>query len=159
MQILKSQIGDSDFAAAVEQYRQALLDHRFTEGQPAPTAHALVEACVNRVVVPGEADDFVADFEILDDTPPPPSEPTAAELKAVEIMKSRQQEQADITAIMLPGKLRVFQMDVQTASMVPEDKRSPEQIELLERWAAYQDQVRQVQYEGAKREAALEDGE
>lgn len=157
MQILKSQIGDGDFAAAVEQYRQAMLDHRFTQGEPAPTAHPLVEACVKRVPVEGEADDFVADYEIVDDTPPPPPEPTAEERKATAIMKSRQQEQADIAAIMPAGKLRLFQMDVNAAMVVPEANRSGYQIELLQRWAEYQDQVRQVQYEGAKREAAIED--
>lgn len=157
MQILKSQIGDSDFVAAVEQYRQALLDHRFTEGQPAPTAHALVEACVRRVAVPGEPDDFVSDFEIVDDTPPPPPEPTLEERKAKLISESRLKEIAVIGALMPAGKLRLFQMDVQIAAMVPEANRSPQQIELLQHWAEYQDQVHQIQYESAKREAAIED--
>ncbi|WNV09962.1 hypothetical protein [Tardiphaga sp. 709] len=154
----KSMIGDSDFAAMVETHRQNMTDHTLTVGIPQPTAPILVEQAVIRVPQgDGLPDLFVADFEIVDDTPPPTPEPTLEERRAVEIMKSRQQEQADIASIMPAGRLRLFQMDVNAAMVVPEADRSPQQIELMQRWAEYQDQVRQVQYEGAKREAAIED--
>lgn len=71
VQIPKSQVPD-DFADRVEAFRQALLRHRTTRGVAVPTAHHLIEQCVRRVQYPikdKKPDDFVADFEIVDDTP------------------------------------------------------------------------------------------
>jgi len=69
-----------DFAAAVVAYRLALLDHRDTEGVPAPVAPSpLVEAAVRRVPTAGAPDDFVADFALVDD---PDAAPTAPAVPA-----------------------------------------------------------------------------
>ncbi len=73
VKVLKSHIGSSPFAAEVEDYRQRLLAHRFTVDVPAPmAASAMVEECIKRVQYPIEdqkPDDFVADYEIVDDLP------------------------------------------------------------------------------------------
>lgn len=74
MQIPLSQVRATglDFDAAVQAFVQAKRDHRFTIDEPAPVAaHPLVEAVVRRLpaTAPGQPDDFVADYEIIDDTP------------------------------------------------------------------------------------------
>jgi hypothetical protein len=74
-----------DFEAAVTAFIKAKKDHRSTEGVPAPSApHPYIEAAVVRV--PGSieehrADDFVADYEIIDDTPPAVPPPTLEQRK------------------------------------------------------------------------------
>ncbi len=50
-----------DFAAAVSQYQSALAAHATSLGQPAPTAHPLVEAAVR-----------AGGYEVIEPTPPPP---------------------------------------------------------------------------------------
>lgn len=70
--VFKSQIANEpDFAARVDRYRQARLDHHKTIGVSAPTEHYLIEACVRRVSKEGEVDQWAVDYEIVDDTPPP----------------------------------------------------------------------------------------
>ena len=71
-----------DFETEVRNFVQAKKDHLNTEGVPAPTHHPWVEASVRRIA--GEiqrsgattiihSDDFVPDYQIVDDTPPPPT--------------------------------------------------------------------------------------
>lgn len=74
-----------DFGGEVDAYIKRLTEHRHTVGEAAPTApHTLVEAAVARHQHPIEAkkpDDFLAHFEVVDDTPPPPPPPTLDEKK------------------------------------------------------------------------------
>src|SRR5260221_11844292 len=42
-------------------------------GTPRPTHHPLVENCIIKVQSPGKPGEFVSDYEIVDDSPPPPS--------------------------------------------------------------------------------------
>lgn len=63
-----------DFEAGVAAHIKAKMDHRFAViGEPAPAAaHPWIEHAVKRVNMgEGQPDDFVPDYEIIDDTPPP----------------------------------------------------------------------------------------
>lgn len=75
VRFLKSEIDALPFrfADAVKEYIAAMNDHRRTVGVAAPSHHRWVEAAVSRVRYPVEEekpDDFVEDYEIIDDTPP-----------------------------------------------------------------------------------------
>lgn len=112
LRIRKSQV-HPDFEQAVEAHRQALLTHRFAQPDrktkqsiPRPTASGIVEASVTRV--PGEKgkpDDFIADYEIVDDTPPPPS---LVELKNKLIHEVSKAEQELLASIIPFGKRRLL---------------------------------------------------
>jgi hypothetical protein len=158
LKLKKSQVDNLPF-----NFEQAVLDfiaakeaHRFT-GDAAPSAVALVEAAVRRVQYPidaGKPDDFVADYEIEDDTPPPP---TLEQRKQAMIAESRRQEQAAIDALMPIGKKRLLEMDVQRAMNVPEKDRSPEQSRFIEQLTDLNTQMDDIRYAAAQREAAIED--
>jgi hypothetical protein len=95
-----------DFEAEVHKFVQAKKDHLKTEGVPAPAAHPAVEAAVRRI--PGsktQPDDFVADYEILDDMPPPP---TLDEKKAALAQQYLGQAVAMVEGITPPLKKRMM---------------------------------------------------
>ena len=155
IKVYKSQVGNFDFEGAVIAFRDAKLAHRFTEGAPAPGApNALVEAAVKRVPVEGGPDDFVADYEFIDDTPPPP---TPEEIKARKIFESQVAEQDEIRAIMPAGKLRLFQMQYSDAVAIPEAERNDAQRDVISRMFDYQAKVQAAQRRGAERESEIED--
>jgi hypothetical protein len=71
-QISKSQIPAefaADFAEHVEAFRQAKLAHHRTVDVPAPASHHLIENSVRRVPRLDLPDEFLADYEIIDDAP------------------------------------------------------------------------------------------
>jgi hypothetical protein len=114
-----------DFEDAVQAFIQAKRDHLTTEGVPAPTAHPAVEAAVRRI--PGTVDvpdDFVADYQIVDDTPAPP---TLAERKAALAAGVSMQASAAANEIMPPLKSRLVTLQVIDANAVPEDERTEAQ--------------------------------
>jgi hypothetical protein len=91
--------------AAIEAHRQDLMAHRHTTGEPRPLAGPLIESCIRRVTVADQPDDFVADYEIEDDTPPPPTflQKKNALMQGVAVM-----EKAAIDAVLpAPGKRRL----------------------------------------------------
>lgn len=144
LQIAKSVIGDMDYPAAVEAYRQALLAHRFT-GNAAPTAHPLVEQAVRRIqyaIEDGKPDDFIADYEIVDDTPPPPGD---VERKAVLVSKIMEAQRLAVDAVMPAGKLRLLTLQANDAKI------------LVSQFEAVQQKLAAIEYHGATLEAAIDD--
>ncbi len=73
-----------DFEARVAAFIQAKKDHLITIGEPSPTEDRLVESAVRRVPGDGHVtpDDFVADYTVVDDTPPADPAPTLDQRKA-----------------------------------------------------------------------------
>jgi hypothetical protein len=108
-----------DFEAEVKKFVQAKKDHLTTEGESAPTAHPVVEAAVRRIrggMDPQTGfhhpDDFVADYSIVDDTPPPTPPPTLDEMKQVLAAQVQANANALVNQIMPPLKQRIFQFQV-----------------------------------------------
>jgi hypothetical protein len=158
LKLKKSQVDalPFDFEQAVRDFIAAKEAHRFT-GDAAPSADVLVERAVRRVQYPIEdekPDDFVANYEIEDDAPPPP---TLAERKQAMIMESRLAEQAAIETLIPAGKRRLMDMDYRRALAVPEDQRSPAQQRVISDRAALDAQIEAISYAAAQREAEIED--
>jgi hypothetical protein len=64
-----SQVKDVNaFKADVTGFIDQMHKFAYTKGVPRPTAHSLVEACVERRVRKNAADTYVANYEIVDDT-------------------------------------------------------------------------------------------
>lgn len=111
-----------DFDAAVRSYVDALNAHRYAVDEPAPaTPHSLVGAVVSRVQHPiedGKPDDFVAAYEIIDDTPPLETRKGAL---AHEVTV---RAQAAMDAITPPLKKGLWSHLYADAASVPEEKRT-----------------------------------
>lgn len=102
-----------DFEAEVEKYRQARVHHQTTEGEGAPSApDVMVERAVKRVPREGVPDDFVADYEIVNDTPPV-RVPTLDERKAVLAGAVNTKANELIAAIAPPLKRRFWAIEHQ----------------------------------------------
>jgi hypothetical protein len=158
--LLKSQIDalPYNFDEEVGKFIAAKEAHRF-EGGHAPSLHSLVESAVKRVQYPIEAkkpDDFVRDYEIIDDTPPPRIK-TVDEKRQDALNASRQQENAEIEAISPVFGRRLAELRFQDANITPPDERTPEQIETIAAFTDLQKKIRAIQMAGAVREAAIAD--
>lgn len=129
LEIKLSQIKNADdFAAAVAAYIKAKKDHQKTIGEPAPTAAALVEAAVRVVHFPieaGRADDYVADYNVEDDTPPPPPPPTLDERRAKLAMEAQAAYEAALEVVFPKLKRRLFQLRATAARSIDPAKRAP----------------------------------
>ena len=118
----------ADFEAQVAAYIKAKKDHQKTVGEAAPTAPALIEAAVRVVpgsIEPPRADDYVADYKIEDDTPPPP---TLAERKQKLADAAAKAAEAAINAISPPLKRRLMQMTAQRAMAIEPAKRDADAV-------------------------------
>ncbi|WP_457488948.1 hypothetical protein [Tardiphaga sp. P5_C10] len=147
------------FAEAVEAHRLALIEHRQT-GNATPTHDPRVEAAVRRVIVPleeGRPDDFVTDYEIIDDTPPPPAPPTPAERRA-QLLSSVQKSQAEAAAkVVSPARARLLSMDVSRVYAKPVESRTPADDAIMAQHAAIQARFNALTYHTAKLEVEIED--
>jgi hypothetical protein len=141
-----------DYAAAVEAFRQARLAHRFT-GDIAPSAPAIIEHAVSRVQTPGQADDFIADYEIIEDIPVP----TLAERKQVLVAAIRTMETEALVKIISPARERLMGLDVNAVYLKPEAERSEADRALLARLSGLAARKEIVHRHGAALEIAVEE--
>jgi hypothetical protein len=153
-QIAKSVINGLpyNYADAVEAFRQAKLKHRFT-GDVAPSAPALIESALRRVQTEGQADDFVADYEIIDDIPVP----TLAERKAALVAAIRAAEAAALARIISPARERLQGLDLSAVYAKPESERSEADRALLAKAVAIAARKDIVHRHGATQEIAVEE--
>lgn len=114
--IYQSQINELniDFDQEVEALRQAKLAHRFdTNGSPSPLGHPLLEAAIRTVKgklisenppIHEGPDDFVLDYEIVDDIYKPTLDDKKKKLKDL----LYQEQDRRLSAIIPQGKMRLF---------------------------------------------------
>jgi hypothetical protein len=117
----------AEFARAVTDHIAARKAHQSTAGQAAPVAKALVESAIERVqhaVNSGRPDDFVAAYEVIDDTPPAP---TLDQRKMKLAVEARALAQAALAKITPPLKARLWAIEVAAALAVDPAKRTPSQ--------------------------------
>jgi hypothetical protein len=153
-QIAKSRVAalGYDFAAEVAKHVSRLEAHRFT-GDAAPHSYPEVEAAIRRVSHPIEdqkPDDFIADYEIVNDDPPPP---TLAERKAAAMADLRKQEQEEIAKLIAPEKRRL--MDITYGRALRADPQTDADKKLIADRRAIDAQIEAIQLDYATREAAL----
>jgi hypothetical protein len=142
-----------NYADEVEAFRQAKLAHRFT-GDIAPSAPAIIEHAVRRVQTEGQADDFVTDYEVVDDTPPPP---TLAEQKQVLVGQLRSMEAAALAEIISPARERLMGLDLNAVYAKPDADRTDADRALLAKAADIAARKDFIQRHSAIQQIALED--
>lgn len=160
-----SQAGSAEaFAAAVETHIAKLVDHQMGKpGIAAPRADQLVEDAIRRVVdTEGPVDQrkpdlFVADYEIIDDTPPPPPEPTLEEKRAKRFAELGQKAMEAKNALLSAGRASLLTMEAQEAGAIPEDERSPEQQAIVDRYIEYSRQMQAITRRVAEIAVEIED--
>jgi hypothetical protein len=140
------------YADEVEKFRQAKLAHRFT-GDIAPSAPAIIEHAVRRIPRDGEADDFAADYEVIDDVPVP----TLAERKAVLLGKIRIAEAAAMARIISPGRERLMGFDLNAVYAKPEAARGDADRALLAKSTDVATRKQAILRHGAALEVEVED--
>ena len=163
--VLTSELGvisREDFALCVQKHADDLRTHdahmaEIAAGDkdrvpyPPPSSLELVDRCVRRP-------DLVADFEVVDDTPPGPTEEerlqTARAARRGEVARL---EAAAEATIIPPGKVRAHNIRVADALHVPEGKRSKADVAFLREHEAVGKRIDAIHRHGAKLEAVIED--
>ncbi len=157
-QILKSQIKDeSAFRGALEKLRQAKVDHMMSEAVgTSPPADPFLDQFIKRTTTgPGTPDDISIDYEVVNDDLPPEI------LRLQAINELRAKEAAEIEAVLPQHKRRLFEMTAQRAQVrissaqVRGEPLSAEDERIVKELAAITEAITQIQFEYAKREAAL----
>ena len=154
LRVHRSVVGD-DFAARVEAYIRELIAWQPLVGAPRPAApDAYVENAI-RIERPATGPDiYVPDYELVDDAPPPPS---PSMLLVVEMQKLVNAEQEELNSLAASGSAyRLMSMEYNRAVRVPEADRTPEQVEAIEAYHELGRKAEEIQYQFAKKMAALE---
>lgn len=145
-----------DFEKLVEEYRQCMLLHRFTVGVSAPYAPPIIADCIKRVNQgKGKPDDFVADYEIIDDTPPPPPEPTFEVKKLKLRAEVSSAERSAIDAIMPPGKRQLLALKVRMITRLPADQ-TEEEKKLISIYASTDFEISAIQFRAAEMQVEID---
>ena len=108
---------------------------------------------MRRVPIEGQADDFVADYEIVEDMPLP----TLDDRKQALTAAIRGAETTALTKIISPARERLMGLDLNAVYAKPEAARSDADRALLARAAEVAVRKQAVQRHGAELEAAIED--
>lgn len=146
IQIPLSQSGPAQaFAAAVEAFRAALEKHAIGKpGIHAPIAPSiLVDGLVQRVPDTGPVaqrgpDRFViADYEIVDDTPPEAPPPTLEQRKMLLTADLHAAAAAAKAALLSPARSQLLMLDAHAAMAKPEVVRSAGESAAIEAYSAF----------------------
>lgn len=156
--LLLSLIGPADaFAAALEAHRAALEAHLSgPAGQAAPAAHPLIESLIVRVRQGDSLPDAfqIAPYEIVDDTPPPP---TLAERKVPLMAALRAAQQTANDAVLSPARAALLNLDMTEALAVPEGSRTPAQAACIAAYTAVQSRYVEIERNAAIAAVEIED--
>lgn len=165
LRIPKSAVTDADaFKKTVDRYIAELTAHNYSKGKPRPVApHPLVEQAINRVVRPRQPDQFVPDYEILDDTPEPEfianiQEPVLTFEDKKNILLG-QLTAAEIKArhrILTPGRARLFSAEYNILKSKG-DKLSDQEKEQLAEKQVILDKCHELELAAAHVHIAIDD--
>lgn len=120
-------------------------------GVARPTHHLLVEACVRRVPQEGGPDDFVTDYELVDDLP------KLRAKKDTLIGQIVEQEVAGLAEISPPGKRRLQELRCQEILLLGEENRTSEEKQFLTDYAGMIKRMNAIQKRAAELMAEIED--
>lgn len=158
LQILRSQVNNiSDFDGQVKKAISALHAHSFTVGVPRPHIHPLIEACLRRVAKPGKPDEYVPDYEIINDPPagPEPGTMSLEEKKNHLVGQVRMAEQAIRDKLISPRKIRLLQIEKKRVlDSMSQDEKDRMFLRLLDEVAVVFDELSQ---KAARAEADIDD--
>lgn len=143
------------FENAVQDYINTLHAFNMVVGKPRPAAiHPLVERAIKRIQEPGRPDRYVADYEIIDDTPPPPS----LEDKKNKLMSElRQAESVSMNEILPHRKVRLLNLKHAAAVAVDETERTIQHNEDIAHMANIKEIYDRFSLIAAQAESDIED--
>lgn len=163
IKIPKSLIEGRDFQKEVEEHIANIIAHRDIVGKAPPAAGTFVEEAIRRERrSDGGPDDLTADYEIIDDTPPPPTREQRIQIALADL---RAKEQAEIEALVPSHKRRLLEMEYNRANQrvgyAKVHGQAPNAADeaTIQDFTNLQKAVGDIQYAYAQREAAIEEGE
>jgi hypothetical protein len=117
-----------------------------------PTAHPLVMACLKRIQKPGLPDQYVADYEIVED-----NKMTLEEKKDLLVGKLHYLEGKAREKVFPRRKLRLFNTRINVVQGKPAPDHTDEDKAVLERYKEINAKLGAIHLAGAEAEAAIED--
>lgn len=153
-----SVVGDTTaFQSALVSHCAALEAHAAGPASvPAPVSIPLLDALVMRVPRGDPLPDAfqIAPYEILDDSPPPPS---LEERKAALTAELNAAAASIQNAILSPGRAKLLDIDVTESISVPNRVRSPDQIAAIAAFTAFRSRCVEIQRNAAVAAIEIED--
>jgi hypothetical protein len=99
-------------------------------------------------------DEFRSDYQLIDDTPPPP---TLDERKMALIVEVDKAANEAVAALCPPLKQRLMEMTANRAYMVEEDKRTPAEVAAIATSQAFDRGVEEIRFRAATLAAQIHD--